>query len=174
MDISDALFAKTMQGLVQGMKRAADLVAFQAFVEENMEQGTRPETARNEGTRLYKGKGKLSRAFIKGKPGNILDVVAGPNGAEITFGIDTEVIPYALIHEFGGEIPITDKMRRFFWAKYAETKQQFWMAMALTKKSSITMPARPYFYPAVEAYEAEGMQEFLDSIYESAQRAFNA
>jgi phage gpG-like protein len=60
--------------------------------------------------------------------------------------------PYAAIHQFGGTIrptiPITSKMRKFFWARYYETGQENWKAMALTKKTEmkpvIRIPARPY------------------------------
>ncbi len=60
--------------------------------------------------------------------------------------------PYAAIHQFGGTlkpiIPISLKMRKFFWAKYYETGQENWKAQALTKKKElkplIHIPARPY------------------------------
>lgn len=60
--------------------------------------------------------------------------------------------PYAAIHQFGGTvnpiIPITSKMRKFFWAKFYETNQNNWKALALTKKKElkpvISIPARPY------------------------------
>lgn len=60
--------------------------------------------------------------------------------------------PYAAIHQFGGTlkptIPIFLKMRKFFWVKYYETRQENWKALALTKKKElkpvIQIPARPY------------------------------
>ena len=60
--------------------------------------------------------------------------------------------PYATIHLYGGTInptiPITSKMRNFFWAKYYESGQETWKALALTKKKElkpvIQIPARPY------------------------------
>lgn len=60
--------------------------------------------------------------------------------------------PYATIHQYGGTlmptIPITSKMRKFFWAKYYNTGLVNWKAMALTKKKelkpTIRIPARPY------------------------------
>ena len=60
--------------------------------------------------------------------------------------------PYAAIHQFGGTlkptIPISLKMRKFFWAKYFETGFENWKALALTKKKElrpvIQIPARPY------------------------------
>lgn len=60
--------------------------------------------------------------------------------------------PYAAIHQFGGTlkptIPISSKMRKFFWAKFYETGQKNWRALALTKKRAlkpvIQIPARPF------------------------------
>lgn len=51
---------------------------------------------------------------------------------------------YAAIHNTGGKIPITPKMRRFFWAKYKETQDTFWRNMALTKKTHINIPKRQF------------------------------
>ncbi len=60
--------------------------------------------------------------------------------------------PYAAIHQFGGTlkptIPISLKMRKFFWAKFYVTGIENWRALALTKKKElkpvIQIPARPY------------------------------
>lgn len=60
--------------------------------------------------------------------------------------------PYGAIHQFGGTlkttIPISLKMRKFFWAKYYESGQETWKALALTKKKELKpvlqIPARPY------------------------------
>lgn len=49
---------------------------------------------------------------------------------------------YAKIHNEGGKIPITPKMRRFFWAKFKETGKDYWKWLALTKKSFIEIPQR--------------------------------
>ncbi len=54
-----------------------------------------------------------------------------------------EDLPYAVIHEEGGQIPKTDRMRRFFWAKWYETNEDFWKNMAISKKSVINIPSRP-------------------------------
>lgn len=85
----------------------------------------------------------------------------------------TNDVKYAAIHNEGGQIPITRKMRRFAWAKYFEAagierkpKQYFakkqrhsksgqpakpippgalkWKRLALTKKTAITMPKRQF------------------------------
>lgn len=51
---------------------------------------------------------------------------------------------YAKIHNEGGKIPITPKMRRFFWAKHKETKQDYWKFLALTKKTYLDIPKRQF------------------------------
>lgn len=53
-------------------------------------------------------------------------------------------LPYANIHNYGGRIRITDKMRDFFWSKYYKTNNNDWKYMALTKKTHITIPKRQF------------------------------
>jgi hypothetical protein len=56
----------------------------------------------------------------------------------ITFASDAE---HAEIHNNGGtiRITITDKARRYFWYMFMATKNNMWKALALTKKTSITI-----------------------------------
>jgi phage gpG-like protein len=55
---------------------------------------------------------------------------------------------YAKIHNEGGviNIPVTAKMRKFFWYKYIETGEGKYKGMALTKKThfSVTIPKRQF------------------------------
>ncbi|KAA6304938.1 hypothetical protein EZS27_043411, partial [termite gut metagenome] len=44
------------------------------------------------------------------------------SGAELTYSSDK---PYARIHNEGGEIKVTKKMKKFFWAKYRETTGKY-------------------------------------------------
>ncbi len=75
--------------------------------------------------------------------------------------------PYAAIHQFGGTlkptIPITSKMRKFFWAKFYETGFDTWKALALTKKKElkpvIQIPARPFI-----TLTEEDLEEILEII----------
>lgn len=58
-------------------------------------------------------------------------------------------VPYAAVHEYGLERQlITERQRRFFWAKFAETGDDMWRALALS--TTYTIPARPYLRPAVD------------------------
>jgi phage gpG-like protein len=73
--------------------------------------------------------------------------------------------PYAAIHQHGGTlkptIPITSRMRKFFWAKYFETGFDSWKGFALTKKKElkpvIQIPARPYI-----TLTEEDLEEVID------------
>ena len=59
--------------------------------------------------------------------------------------------PYSAIHNEGGRIRVTDKMRKFFWAKYAETKDEQWKWLALKKVgSTLTIPERRFIGDAPE------------------------
>lgn len=53
-------------------------------------------------------------------------------------------LPYAAIQNFGGKIKITKKMRGKMWALFKETGLDLYKAIALTKKSHITIPAKHY------------------------------
>lgn len=60
---------------------------------------------------------------------------------------------YAAIQEFGGETnpKVTERMRKWAWAMWYETKNKFYKNLALTKKDSLKVhvPARPYLGPAL-------------------------
>jgi phage gpG-like protein len=79
-----------------------------------------------------------------------------------------DAIPYADIQNFGGKIPVTPQMRRFFWAMYYKSangitydvktrgvhntkknnalndQANFWKSLALTKEKFINLPARQF------------------------------
>ena len=58
-------------------------------------------------------------------------------------------VDHGAVHEYGLENQIiTDKQRRFFWAKFSETQDDMWKALALS--TTYTIPARPYLRPAVD------------------------
>ncbi len=86
--------------------------------------------------------------------------------------------PYAAIHNEGGEIVVTDKMKRYFWAKYYETtgsfgrkkdgsrrndkrnaqlstEAEFWRFMALKKAgTTIVIPRRRFLGKSPEVEKA--------------------
>lgn len=95
-------------------------------------------------------RGFLRRAVMKKKS----------TATQVTVGVDPS-IKYAEIQNNGGQIPITNKMRRFFWAMYykngggqekgksvkATTLNEaaaFWKNLALTKKTHLDFKPRPF------------------------------
>lgn len=62
----------------------------------------------------------------------------------------TSNMPYSKIQNDGGTIPITSQMRKFFWAMYKESKDDFWKGMALTSKTQLTIKPRPFLYDTPE------------------------
>jgi len=109
-----------------------------------------PGTPNDKGRAIEMGRGTLKRGLrIKS---------TSEDGAIV--GMD-EAIPYAEIQNFGGQIPITPKMRRYFWAMYyqagggnekgtskraqtANSIAAFYMNLAITKEQFITIPARQF------------------------------
>lgn len=104
------------------------------------------------------------RRGILNDTGNLVDSIKiiSRSSNSVNVGIRASEIPYAELHQEGGKIPITDKMRKFFWAQYYQhassagrsrgkrsvpTNQEagFWKAMALKKRNStITIPKRQF------------------------------
>lgn len=54
-------------------------------------------------------------------------------------------LPYTTLHNEGGKITVTDKMKRFFWHKYKQTNDEAWKRMALMKTGKVmTVPQRQF------------------------------
>lgn len=87
-----------------------------------------------------------------GNPDHIRSVELKQDSMELTIGTK---VPYAALIEKGGIRTVTEKMRRFFWAKYFETKDsdspQSIMWSILRFKDTIVYRPRPFLRPAVES-----------------------
>lgn len=96
-----------------------------------------------------------------------------PGDARVTVSND---LVYAPIHNWGGDITVTPRMKRFFWAQYREAtgkskehtqgkkkgkqgraakaketpEAKFWKRMALTKKKKLHIPQRQFLGPSKE------------------------
>lgn len=84
------------------------------------------------------------RAILTGKTARLqsqINVVRNDTTSTIAIGSN---LPYSKIQQEGGKIPITPKMRKFFWAKFKETKNVKWKYLALKKGSTINIPSRKY------------------------------
>lgn len=104
-------------------------------------------------TALVEGQQREGFVEIDIRPGPVMRFVKGSR------------VPYADIHEHGGTItvPVTERMRKFFWAQWYATGEDRWKGMALTKVASFTIriPARPYLGPAFTD-EAPVIQLYAD------------
>lgn len=90
--------------------------------------------------------------------------------SSITFYSD---LAYAGIHNEGGEIKVTARMKRFFWHKYYETKDEFWKAMALMKEGkTIKIPRRQFLGMAPEV-ETEVRKIIEDNLADYFEHDFN-
>lgn len=102
-------------------------------------------------------------------------------------------LPYAAIHNEGGEIKVTARMKRYFWHKHYEssgsfgrkkdgslrkdkrnsqltTEAEFWKAMALMKEgSTIKIPRRKFlgYAPEVEAAVREIIEENITDYFKT-------
>lgn len=57
----------------------------------------------------------------------------------------TSSTPYSVIHNEGGTITVTAKMKKYFWAMFKKTGKKEYKYMALMKTGSkITIPQRQY------------------------------
>lgn len=99
--------------------------------------------------RVTSQSGKLL-ASIMGGSNSIREIEVTSSKARFTIG---SKLPYAALQEKGGVRIVTQKMRRFFWAKYFEAREigspLIGMWSALRFKNIIKYPPRPYLEPAV-------------------------
>ena len=107
-------------------------------------------------------------------------------GSSLFFSSD---LPYAGIHNEGGEIVVTERMKRFFWAKYREAnggtwtrrkvngtgsaEVEFWKLMALKKVgSTIRIPMRRFLgvnaevEQIVKDFVEKGLSEYFENEYD--------
>lgn len=78
--------------------------------------------------------GDLLRATERGSKGNIYKLSVQNGAVSIDYGVDTGIIPYAAIHEYGGNAGRGGKVR---------------------------IPARPYLRPAFDDFEREEWPKVL-------------
>lgn len=148
----------------------------QAFFSEAWKRSRRA-SARNKATLIDTGSLRKS-------------IMSRSDATSITF---YSSLPYAAIHNEGGEIKVTARMKRYFWAKYYETSGSFgrqsrgstpkngntkltdeaemWRYMALMKVgSTIKIPRRRFLgaSPEVEGAVREIIEENLTTYFGSS------
>lgn len=100
------------------------------------------------------------------------------NDSSVTFSSSLE---YSAIHNEGGEIKVTKKMKRFFWAMYHKCvgswkrnpdnqEAEFWRAMAMKKEGSvIDIPQRQFlgYHKVVDIIIKKIVEDNLDEYIKS-------
>lgn len=73
-------------------------------------------------------------------------------------------LPYSYIHNYGGEIPVTERSRNFFYAMYKDTGDKMWFAMYLKYRvgDRIEMPKREYV-----TFTDEMVEQIMEKISEN-------
>ena len=132
--------------------------AVQASVRENFRQGN------FYGGDRWEQPLRVTLGF-RGAPGQRGPLLSGSN--HLMMNTDYQPLPgrviirnteiYAATHNDGEDIGVTERMKRFFWAKHLEDKKrlgaespeaEFWKRMALKKPGSkITIPQRHFLGP---------------------------
>lgn len=124
---------------------------------EKWQRSQRAEQQRGKTLQDTGGLAASIKSYTKSTGGVEINVVDNALNVNVNGYFDIQVgsnkkvekYPLAAIHHFGGrwQVPVTDRMRRFFWYMHKRTKDDKYKAMALSKKTrfTITMPARPIF-----------------------------
>lgn len=89
------------------------------------------------------GKNKRGKTLVKS--GNLRRAIKKLRVTrnKVVVGINKN-IPYAQIHNDGGKIPITPKMRRWAWYMFKKTNNELYKGIALTSKTHLDIPERKF------------------------------
>lgn len=121
---------------------------------------------RNKTNKLRFQTNTLGRALEPNAEGNISKVDVKDGMLEVRYGIDTKVVKYAAIHEFGGTIKhpggtpykIVDGRAVFVSLRNAEPD------LPRTKPHAIKIKKRPYLKPAYIEWQKQQIPRFLQRI----------
>lgn len=92
-------------------------------------------------------------------------------GNTITF---SSHLPYAEIHNEGGEIVVTEKMKRYFWYKFGATKLLGYKYLAMKRVGSkIVIPQRQFvgYHKTLDKIVEERAQEFVERAMKEVEKA---
>jgi phage gpG-like protein len=90
----------------------------------------------------------------------------------ITFSSDT---PYASIHNEGGEIEVTKKMKGYFWYMYGQTGYEPYKAIAMKRLGSkITIPQRQFigYHKTIDKIVEEHAQDMIEDVINEQLKQF--
>lgn len=146
--------------MIRSMQQIGLIAVSQFMVAARVVNYETGQTVGTTGSKLNIRTERLSRSLVEG-----FSFAQGLSGEkesirDVTWqgrtllGLYGTKVPYAAIHEHGGEIPISKKARGYFWHRFKESgkRDTMWKALAL-KKGVIKVPPRPYLHPAVRVGE---------------------
>ena len=124
------------------------LLEVKSEVEESIDNNFRSESFFGDKWPLAVHK-KVGQGLLidKGRLRRSISLEVNRQGIRITS--DT---PYAAIHNYGGQIPVTPAFRKMAWAKYKQSVKEdpegigevFFKNLAMTTKASVTIPQRQF------------------------------
>ena len=153
-------FEGVFKKLLQDLPRYVEVTAKDFFVDSFHKQGFTNESfeaweKRNQPD--YRAGGAILTAT--GALRNSIHTIEA-NTNNVTIGT---YAAYAKIHNEGGIItlPVTKKMKKYFWYMYKKTEDEKWKWMALTKKETLTIkiPKRQFIG------ESETLMNKLDKMF---------
>ncbi len=102
--------------------------------------------------------GEYKKSFLQNNPNSNTKVNYSDASYSVTFGTKLR-----RLHESGGFIASKGNMHKFFFARYAETKNEFFKIVALSvlKKGGVKVQKREHFTPAMNDFNATGINELL-------------
>lgn len=126
------------------------------IAKDHFQEGFRKRGFQDNGTQAWQRKKRPDKygPLMSSRQNLYGSIYYHPEDYKVTVGTS---VPYAEIHNEGGDITVTARMKRFFWAKYRETnggswkrnakneEAEFWKTLALKKVGSVIhIPQRKF------------------------------
>lgn len=143
-DFRNAMPDKIAVAAVNFFKRNFEL---QGFVDKQLTKWKPLSNPRDKGRKILRKRGVLKNAIKKFESSR----------TKVVIGVGADV-KYASIHNEGGMVKITPKMRRYFWAMFKKTNEEYYKGLAMTKKTHLDIPQRKYIG------DSEGLVKAIDRL----------
>ena len=122
------------------------------------------EATWSDSPRLRVKSGRLLKSFTPKKPGSISEIKTAGYRLDVSIGSN---LPYAAAQETGMFIKSKGRMQNYFWAKYIQSRNEFFRIMALSviKRGGIKLKKRRYFSLALKKFEQQYLAKWLNMIF---------
>lgn len=149
------LLLQKQDEIKQAMRRTLP-VKVGRIAKEHFQEGFRQGGFQDNGTQAWQRKKRPDKygPLMSSRQNLYGSIYYHPDDYRVTVGTE---VPYAAIHNEGGEIIVTPRMKRFFWAKYREVnggswkrntkneEAEFWKTLALKKVGTVILiPQRKF------------------------------